>query len=158
MSSWAWWQNQMLKFQRIEVCVMDYFSKWRNNRGATPLAHKTGGSSLGKKGQNLCNNKLTTHPHCHFLSILYLPKQCCLVVSFLIFLELASHLLQCLRERNIYYRLMLSPSHGFIFQIQDDFLPRTATPLEDIFKSIFWSVLFLPWYTQWVYNASNQLI
>lgn len=24
---------------------------------------------------------------------------------------------------------------------QDDFLPRTATPLEDIFKSLFWYVL-----------------
>nr|GFA41063.1 alpha/beta hydrolases superfamily protein [Tanacetum cinerariifolium] len=22
--------------------------------------------------------------------------------------------------------------------LQDDFLPRTATPLEDIFKSVFW--------------------
>ena len=29
----------------------------------------------------------------------------------------------------------------FVFLVQDDFLPRTPTPLEDIFKSIFWLVL-----------------
>ena len=28
--------------------------------------------------------------------------------------------------------------------IQDDFLPRTATPLEDVFKSIFWLVFLCP--------------
>jgi hypothetical protein len=28
-----------------------------------------------------------------------------------------------------------------LFLVQDDFLPRTATPLEDIFKSLFWYVI-----------------
>jgi len=28
-----------------------------------------------------------------------------------------------------------------VYLDQDDFLPRTATPLEDIFKSLFWYVL-----------------
>jgi hypothetical protein len=36
--------------------------------------------------------------------------------------------------------------------VQDDFLPRTATPLEDIFKSIFWLVV-LPFLWYWYMKA-----
>ncbi|MBA0614817.1 hypothetical protein Godav_015056 [Gossypium davidsonii] len=34
--------------------------------------------------------------------------------------------------------LQASCFFSFLFDIIDDFLPRTATPLEDIFKSVFW--------------------
>ena len=39
----------------------------------------------------------------------------------------------------------LSFLHCLVVLVQDDFLPRTATPLEDIFKSIFWYVSLLSW-------------
>lgn len=45
----------------------------------------------------------------------------------------------CVPESFYFYQqsVGIGSNMGFILK-QDDFLPRTATPLEDIFKSLFW--------------------
>lgn len=42
----------------------------------------------------------------------------------------------------------------WLLLLQDDFLPRTPTPLEDIFKSVFWLVQFS--YILWVQNKALE--